>query len=70
MQHCLVSVCNLCLLKNCQHVTFKKGLCNRKTWGTFSNILALKYCGEATLELDPLLRSFPVKERYRELVDG
>eukprot|EP00957_Ditylum_brightwellii_P164679 12538359-Ditylum_brightwellii.AAC.1 len=63
VQHCLVSMCDLRLLKNRQCVTFEKGLCNCVTCRTLRNVLALKYCGEAMSELDPLFRGPTVKER-------
>eukprot|EP00957_Ditylum_brightwellii_P022664 1709088-Ditylum_brightwellii.AAC.1 len=70
MRHCLVSTCNLCLLEDHQRVTLEKGLHNCVTCRALGNVLALKYCLETTSELDPLLRSSLIKERYGELVDG
>eukprot|EP00957_Ditylum_brightwellii_P171451 13051873-Ditylum_brightwellii.AAC.2 len=69
MRHCLVSMCNLHLLEDRQRVALAKSLCNCITWTALGNVLALKYCLEATSELDPLFRSSLIKEKYRELVD-
>eukprot|EP00957_Ditylum_brightwellii_P121761 9285513-Ditylum_brightwellii.AAC.1 len=62
MRHCLVSTCNLCLLKDRQRATLEKSLCNRITWRALHNILALKYCSQTTSELDPLFGGPAVKE--------
>eukprot|EP00957_Ditylum_brightwellii_P134334 10241216-Ditylum_brightwellii.AAC.1 len=70
MRHCLVSMCNLPYLKDPQCVALEKGLCNRLTYRALGNVLVLKYCLETMSELDPLLRSSLVEERYRELIDG
>eukprot|EP00957_Ditylum_brightwellii_P176013 13403189-Ditylum_brightwellii.AAC.1 len=70
MRHCLVSTCNLCLLKDRQSVALEKGHGNCVAYGALGNILALKYCLKTTSELDPLFRSSLFKERYGELIDG
>eukprot|EP00957_Ditylum_brightwellii_P187571 14283616-Ditylum_brightwellii.AAC.1 len=70
MRHCLVSTCNFCLLKDRQFIALEKSLGNCITCRALGNVLALKYCLETTSELDQLLRSSLVKERYGELIDG
>eukprot|EP00957_Ditylum_brightwellii_P086782 6604136-Ditylum_brightwellii.AAC.1 len=64
MRHCLVSTCNLRLLKDHQRVALEKSLRNCITWRALCNILALKYCGQTASELHPLFRGPTVKERY------
>eukprot|EP00957_Ditylum_brightwellii_P105393 8034706-Ditylum_brightwellii.AAC.1 len=62
MRHCLVSMCNLHLLKDCQRVALEKSLCNRITWRALRNVLVLKYHGQTVSELDPLLGGPAIKE--------
>eukprot|EP00957_Ditylum_brightwellii_P109947 8386516-Ditylum_brightwellii.AAC.1 len=69
MRHCLVSMCNLCLFEDRQHLALEKGLCNRVTCRALGNILAFKHYLETMSELDLLLRSSLIKERNGELVD-
>eukprot|EP00957_Ditylum_brightwellii_P054304 4114210-Ditylum_brightwellii.AAC.1 len=63
MRHCVVSMCNLCLLEDHLRVALEKGLCNCITCRALGNVLDLKYCLETTSELDPLLSSSLIKER-------
>eukprot|EP00957_Ditylum_brightwellii_P055069 4174020-Ditylum_brightwellii.AAC.1 len=64
MRHCLVSTCNLRLLEDRQRVALEKSLRNCITWWALHNVLALKYCGQAASELDPLFRGPAIKEMY------
>eukprot|EP00957_Ditylum_brightwellii_P075413 5731582-Ditylum_brightwellii.AAC.1 len=62
MRHCLVSTCDLRLLKDCQRVALEKSLYNRITWTALRNVLALKYRSQTASGLDPLLGGPAIKE--------